>query len=91
MARFFEVHEATINRWKQKYPKFCESIKKGKEEADANVADSLYQRATGYEHEDTYFAQFQGEIITETYTKHYPPDTAAAFIWLKNTRHRLCF
>jgi hypothetical protein len=50
LANFFDVVESTINLWKQEHSEFSESIKRGKFQADANVADRLYQRATGYEH-----------------------------------------
>ena len=73
-----------------KYPKFLESIKKGKINADANVAKSLYHRACGYQHkEDKIFhnpsaKKKKDRVVIVPTTKHYPPDTAAAFIWLKN-------
>ena len=47
LADFFGVSESTINRWKDKYPAFWESIRAGKVRADAEVAHSLYRRATG--------------------------------------------
>lgn len=84
MAAFFGVDERTINRWKQAHPDFCQSIKEGKADADAKVAAALYQRALGYSHPDTRISNYQGEVIVTPITKHYPPDTAAAFIWLKN-------
>lgn len=80
----FEVNEATINRWKKSYPEFCESLKKGKIQADAEVAKSLFHRACGYSHPDVHISNYQGDITVTNITKHYPPDTAAAFIWLKN-------
>lgn len=84
LADFFNVSVASINVWKIKYPKFIESIREGKEIADANVAEALYNRALGYSHKHDHISNFQGDItVTET-TKHYPPDTGAAFIWLKN-------
>ena len=89
LAEFFEIDEATINRWKVKYPKFCEALKDGRERADAEVADSLFQKAKGYSHKDTYISHYQGEVIKEEYIKHYPPDTAACFIWLKNRQSDL--
>src|SRR3990170_280949 len=49
LADFFEVCEATINNWKHEHPGFLESIRAGKIKADAEVADSLYRRATGEE------------------------------------------
>lgn len=86
MADLLDICEATFNNWKRYYPKFLESLKKGKANADANVAKSLYQRACGYSHPDVHISNYQGEIIITETTKHYPPDTGAAFIWLKNRR-----
>lgn len=85
LADFFEVEERTINNWKHDYPEFFQSIKKGKKIADANVAEKLYKRATGYEHIDTKFATHEGQITDSLeYIKHYAPDTGAAIFWLKN-------
>lgn len=84
LADFFEICEATLNNWKIEYPEFLESIKKGKDIADAEVVESLFQRATGYEHEETKFFQYEGSIISEDTVKHYPPDVGAAALWLKN-------
>lgn len=84
LADFFEVSNTTIDTWKKKHPEFVGAIKEGKLVADANVAEALYNRATGYSHPDTHISNFQGEITQTPVTKHYPPDTGAAFIWLKN-------
>lgn len=83
LALAFNTTEQTINNWKKK-PEFFESLKKGKEAADAEIADSLYQRAKGYEHEDLYITQYQGNIVKEKIIKHYPPDSTAIIFWLKN-------
>lgn len=90
LASFFEVDEATINRWKIAYPEFCVSIKEGKEFADSNVAERLYQRAMGFEHDSEEIkvvsdGQGAGSSIERVpIRKIYPPDTAAAIFWLKN-------
>ena len=55
IADFFDVTEQTINNWKTQHPDFFESIKKGKVQADAEVADKLYKRATGYTFRETTF------------------------------------
>ncbi len=87
LADFFNVQVSTLNNWKKAHPQFLESLRSGKSIADADVADSLYNRALGYSHkEDKIMANSQNPhdpVIVET-TKHYPPDTGAAFIWLKN-------
>lgn len=89
MADFFDVSEQTINAWKSAEPEFLESLKKGKEIADATVAQKLYHRAIGYEHPELITATYQGEITdTMEVTKYYPPDTTAAIFWLKNRQSR---
>jgi hypothetical protein len=80
LAAFFDVQESTINNWKLAYPEFLESIKKGKDIADSEVAAKLYHRATGYSHPDVDIKMYEGQIIETPLVKHYPPDTAAAII-----------
>lgn len=77
---------ATFYRWQQK-PEVREAIKKAKEEPDDRVERSLFERAIGYSHpeEKVHFLS-DGEVVTYQTRRHYPPDTAAAFIWLKNRR-----
>lgn len=84
LADFFEVAVTTIDNWKKDHPEFLGALKSGKEQADAEVAEKLFQRAKGYSHPDVHVSNFQGAITITPLTKHYPPDTAAAFIWLKN-------
>jgi len=44
----------------------------------------------GYEHKETITATFQGKITDSMeVTKHYPPDTPAATLWLKNRQPKL--
>ncbi|MBW3631055.1 MAG: helix-turn-helix domain-containing protein [Gemmatimonadetes bacterium] len=86
LADFFDVDERTINRWKQAHPKFCQSIKGGKRQADATVAESLYKRANGYEHDAVKILQYEGSPVIVPYVERYPPDTTAAIFWLKNRR-----
>jgi len=84
LARFFDVEESTVNNWKIDYPEFLESLKKGKEQADANVASKLYHRALGYEHSEDKIFNDNGEAMVVPTIKHYPPDPTAAIFWLKN-------
>jgi hypothetical protein len=89
LADFFGVTEQTVNNWKTAYSEFFESLKAGKQLADAEVADKLFQRATGYSHPAVKMFMFQGVVIREEYTEHYAPDTTAAIFWLKNRRRDL--
>lgn len=88
LGDFFNVKEQTINNWKKAHPKFFESLKAGKDIADAEVAVSFFERAKGYSHPDTHISNYQGEITITDITKHYPPDSGAALSWLKNRQSK---
>ncbi len=84
MADQFDVAPSTFRLWMSVHPSFSAAVKSGKGEADAEIVASLYHRAKGYSHpEDKVFISDGQPVIVPT-VKHYPPDTAAAFIWLKN-------
>lgn len=87
LANFFDVSEQTINAWKHAHPQFLESVKAGKVLADAEVADKLFKRATGYEQKAVKISSNPaGEEHVTEYTERFPPDTTAAIFWLKNRR-----
>ena len=99
LGRVFGVDERTINRWLVTKPEFCQAVKDGREDADANVARALYRKATGTWTQPAVKIATKIEILpngTEIksehivpYVEHFPPDTAAAYIWLKNRQpHR---
>jgi hypothetical protein len=89
MADVFDVNESTIHEWKKASEEFSESIKSGKEFADARVAKSLYHRALGYSHpEDKIFNDSGIPLIIPT-IKHYPPDPTACIFWLKNRQKEI--
>lgn len=52
LASLFDVSVQTIDYWKREHPEFLKAIKEGREIADANVAKSTYNRATGYNLEE---------------------------------------
>jgi len=91
LAEFFEVDEATINNWKISHPSFFESLKKGKEIADADVADSLYRQAVGFERDEIELKVVSkggkdggSEVQAIPVKKFYRGDTLAMIFWLKN-------
>lgn len=98
LADVFGVSEQTINAWKIAHPDFLESIKSGKVVADANVAHSLYRRATGaefvthqafkvkrveYDEKGKKTSEVE-EVITVPVNVAVAPDTNAASLWLRN-------
>lgn len=85
MAGFFGVSEVTLNAWKQEHADFLKSMQEGKVFADANVAESLYKRATGYTAKKVVTATTAGTITDIKEVNDYVgPDTAAASLWLRN-------
>lgn len=84
LADFFKVSVVTLNAWKKRYPSFLKSLKAGKQDPDDQVEQALLQRALGYEHDEDKIFNADGIPLIVPTVKHYPPDTAACFIWLKN-------
>ena len=86
LADFFGIQESTLNLWKHAHPAFMESITCGKQMANANVAERLYLRACGYEHQAIKIFMPAGAAapVYAEYTERYPPDTQAASLWLRN-------
>lgn len=89
LAEFLGVSESTLNLWKQKHKSFSESLKGGKVQADAEIAQSLYHRAKGYSHPEVKVFNNQGEIVTHDVIKHYAPDPTSIIFWLKNRQPEL--
>lgn len=86
MANFFGVCKSTINNWKSEFPAFLASINAGKISADADVADSLFRRATGE-------VQFIERVVTKgdahevvSLRQFIPGDVTAQRLWLLNRR-----
>ena len=74
-----------IDNWKAQHPDFLGSLKAGKEEADARVEQSLYQRAAGYSYNaEKIFCNKDGEVTRVPIVEHVPPDVTAQIFWLKN-------
>lgn len=105
LALYFGVDEQTITNWKKERKEFFGSVKAGKDIADANVAESFYKRANGYEYDEVTFEKIDNKINIEItpdieiktgdaykkkiVTKHLPPDAGAALNWLKNRQKDL--
>jgi transposase len=91
LADFFEVHRATIYRWKHEHDDFCDAVKTGKDVADERVERSLYQKATGYNVTEQQavkikVGQHEEQVEVVEVEKHIASDTTAAIFWLKNRR-----
>lgn len=86
LALFFGVARQTLFAWRLKYKDFHDALKVGTEAADERVVDSLWQRATGYEHdvEKPFIDQKTGAIKIAKHVERLPPDPTSMIFWLKN-------
>lgn len=88
IADFFEVSRQTIENWKAQHEEFFYTLKAGKEEADARVERSLYQRAVGYEQDAVkiFMPKDAVDPVYAPYRERIAPDTTACIFWLKNRK-----
>ncbi|KAF1009497.1 MAG: hypothetical protein GAK28_00135 [Luteibacter sp.] len=84
LADFFKVTLSTLYLWKVQHQAFSDALKRGKEEIDAQVEQSLFRRAMGYTHDSEKVFQFKEGVIRAPTQEHYPPDVTAMIFWLKN-------
>src|SRR5579871_1495714 len=86
LAHMLGIGQKTLYRWQRQHPQFRQSIKRAKDQADANVVRALYRRALGCWVSDVHTTYHQGTdgCTTTHVTKELPPDPAAAIFWLKN-------
>ena len=91
IAGFLGVAESTFHLWKRVHTGFSESIRAGKEQADAEVSAALYRTALGggrvteiREEPDS-----EGNIVTKTTTRELPADVRAQRYWLGNRQPKL--
>lgn len=101
IARKIGISRSTLNEWIKKYPDISDTIKKGKEVADREIEESLFNKAKGF----TVEVQKAFKLKKITYDKktgkktkeeevveyatdevYIPPDTVAMIFWLKNRK-----
>lgn len=85
-AEVIGISERTFHDWLCDRAEIAESWFKGGAYADAQVARALYQRATGAVTPDTHVTVINEKVTITPLDKHHPPETRAAFLWLKNRR-----
>ena len=55
---------------------------------DDVIEKSLFHRAKGYSHDDVHVSAYMGDVIITDLIKHYPPDTKACELWLRNRKRK---
>ncbi|WP_346877537.1 transposase [Clostridium sp. UBA5712] len=91
------ISRATLENYKRDHLDILESLKRGKNQADFKVENSLYKKATGYETKETVAAKVKDiyyddkgnkcqkeRLDTVEVVKEIPPDVTAIKFWLIN-------
>jgi len=84
VAQFFEVSRATLTMWRDKYEHFGKAMKDGRTIADAEVAYSLYQQATGYTRRviKSQYDKEAGRFVRDEWDEFVQGDVKAQVAWL---------
>src|SRR5216684_3975001 len=88
MADALGIDQGTLDRWKTRHKEFRIAIQHGKIRADAEIAQSLYNRARGMSLPAVKIFQGtpEGGPVIVPHQEHLPPDVGAAKLWLSRRR-----
>jgi transposase-like protein len=81
IAERFGVCDNTIRNWRHEHPEFNAKWQEGDLIADAQVANALFRKATGFYVREERVSE-DGTISSQT--KYITPDVAAQKFWLTN-------
>src|SRR5713101_9122363 len=84
MADALGIDQGTLDRWEMRHKEFRIAIQHGKIRADAEIAQSLYNRARGMSLPAVKIFQGtpEGGPVIVPHQEHLPPDVGAAKLWL---------
>lgn len=88
IAKALGVDRATVVRWVEQHEEFAAAVAAVKQIADDRMEASLFRRGIGYKHDAVKIFMPAGaaQPVYAPYTEHYPPETPAASLWLRNRR-----
>lgn len=86
IAQELGVSDRTVSRWKVAHDDFCQALKIHKGDFDAQIERSLALRANGFTMEVEKVFHAQGRITRAKVLEYFPPDVAAAKMWLTNRK-----
>lgn len=85
VADAFEIPSGTLDEWISRYPELSDSLRRGRDRADAEMAASLYHRGKGLTiTEETAVKHRDGTVEIVKLRRQLPPDPVSMIFWLKN-------
>ena len=91
IAEQFAIDPDTLSAWKREHPALAEALDEGRVKADAEVADSLFNRATGrvkIPAVKIFMPPGATKPVYAPYVEHFPLDPKAGRLWLMNRRRK---
>lgn len=82
IARFFQISERTLYRWKADYPDFARAMVRGEEQMARIVERKLFDRAVGVEVPAVKIMQHEGKPVVHEYDEFLPPNVQAQELFL---------
>lgn len=82
IARFFQVSERTLYRWKADYPDFARAMVRGEAQMARIVERKVFDRAVGMEVPAIKVMQHNGKPVVHEYTDYLPPNVPAQELFL---------
>ena len=89
IAAHLGVSMAAFMEWTKVYPELNSALNSERLAADEQVASALFNKAVGFKRKAVKAMQHNGQVVLAEYEEQVAPDTAAAFIWLKNRQPEL--
>ena len=89
LADYFGISIPTFYAWQVKHPEFLKAVALGKDAPDNRVEKSVFHKSVGYSVDAEKVFLYKGKPVRVRYREHFPPDTGAAALWLKNRRPQL--
>ena len=88
LAEIWGISSSTISLWLETYPDLAATLKRGREDADAQVVKSLYKRALGYDVVTRKIIETKDGPLEVEQVEHIKPDVTAQIFWLKNRQRK---
>lgn len=87
IARALNVHVKTVEHWKTTQPEFLDALNRGRAQANAEMAESLYMQGKGYYYYEDVVTAYKG-VATVTRVQKWKPGNPWAALKFLQVRER---
>lgn len=87
IAIYCTVDITTFQRWCVDWPKLAGVLREGREDADAEIAKSIFRRGNGYSHSEDVIKTVSGTVRTDKNVKIIATSGRATVVAIKTTKN----